>query len=272
MDFYNRTLADLRPRWPVQEVPDPAALSAAIAGDLAARLRAAIANNRQLIVIAPVGPLDYMAWARKLNHEQLAGTALAIVNMDEYLDDATGELVAWDHPLSFRRFMRDSFYGLLEGKAAVPPENQIFPDPHDPGRVTALLERHGGADVCYAGIGLSGHVAFNDPPASRDCVTRVLDLSAVTRSQTCLAGTDGIWELIPRRAVTVGMREVLAARTLHFTLLRSWHAGLWRRAFFGPLSADFPASFAQEHPDLRITITSLAAAPPSMHAALRIGK
>lgn len=96
------------------------------------------------------------------------------------------------------------------------------------------------------------------------------DLLEVTRAQICLCGTDGVWDVVPRRAVTVGMREILASRHIHVTLLRSWHAGLWRQALLGPVTGGFPASFLQEHPNVQVTATRLAAALPGLHAALRV--
>ena len=268
---------ELRFAWETQEVDTVADLNRVAAADLVARLRDAIAANRRLIAIVPVGPLDYSYWAEALNREQLDGASLVTVNMDEYLDD-DGRLVPLDHPLSFRRFMNESLFDRLEGKARMPEENRIFPDPDNPAAVTRLLEEHG-ADVCYAGIGLSGHLAFNDPPAAHEAcddgavsesVTRALELSEITRAQICLAGADGMWEIVPRRAVTVGMSEILASRQIYFALLRTWHAGLWRQAFFGPVTGRFPASFVQQHRHVRVTATRVAAAAPALHASLRV--
>jgi hypothetical protein len=66
------------------------------------------------------------------------------------------------------------------------------------------------------------------------------------------------------------MRDILESKLIHLTLLRTWHAGLWRRAFFGPVTGRFPASFLQEHPHVKVTATRLAAAPPTIHTALRV--
>lgn len=261
-----------------REVPDAHALNQLVAAELASALRAAVDAGRQLVAIVPVGPLDYTYWADALNREHLDGTALITVNMDEYVNES-GDWIGEDHPLSFRRFMRENLFDRLEGHSRMPPENRIFPDPQEPGRVTDALRRHGGADICYAGIGLSGHLAFNDPPREeepcddgmvRQSVSRTLTLTETTRSQVCLCGTDGVWELVPRRAVTVGMQEILESKQIHLALLRTWHAGLWRRAFFGPITGRFPASFLQEHPHVRVTATRHAAAPPAVHAALRV--
>ena len=38
----------------------------------------------------------------------------------------------------------------------------MFPDPADTGRVDKLIEELGGVDVCFGGIGINGHLAFNE--------------------------------------------------------------------------------------------------------------
>jgi glucosamine-6-phosphate deaminase len=54
--------------------------------------------------------------------------------------------------------------------------------------------------------------------------------------------------------------------------MRNWHAGLWRRAFLGPVTQEFPGSLLQEHPNLTITMTELAAAVPMVHTAQATGE
>ena len=87
-----------------------------------------------------------------------------------------------------------------------------------------------------------------------------------------IGGTNGNMELIPNRAVTVGMYEMLKSKRFHMTLMRNWHAGLWRRALLGPVTTGFPASLLQEHPDMTITMTELAAAPPMIQTAQATGE
>jgi glucosamine-6-phosphate deaminase len=281
MDPYSipfESFAKLRP-WTFTRVADVAALSRVTALDLIGALRRAVADGRQLMVICPVGPIDYTHWADALNREQLDGSQLVTVNMDEYTD-AAGRLIGVDHPLSFRRFMNENLFDRLQGRAAIPESNRIFPSPDDPEATTRLIERHGGADLCFGGMGLTGHFAFNDPPEPgapdaggevRNSRTRVLTISRESQAQMCMGGTGGNWDILPRRAVTLGMYELLLSKRIHLTFMRSWHAGVLRRALFGPVSGQCPGSFVQEHPDVTVTLTDLAAALPLLHIAQRVG-
>jgi len=165
MDYYTipfEQFSGIRP-WPFTKLPDVAALNRLIAEEVVTALKEAVKQRRRLVVICPVGPLDYSYWAEVMNREHVDGSALVTVNMDEYLAE-DGDAIPESHPLSFRRFMNAGFFDRLQGSARVPADNIVFPDPRSPDRTTAFLEACGGADICYGGMGLTGHFAFNDPP------------------------------------------------------------------------------------------------------------
>ena len=93
--------------------------------------------------------------------EQPLGQAHAVWLCGEYLDDGD-RLIGTDHPLSFRRFMEDSLFSRLDSRPL--PENILFPDPSDLGGITRLITEIRGADMCWGGLGITGHFAFNDLP------------------------------------------------------------------------------------------------------------
>jgi len=266
--------------WQFTKVPDVAALNRLVAEEVTAALERATGLGRKLMVICPVGPLDYAWWAEAMNRAQTSGADLITVNMDEYLAE-DGTPIEEFHPLSFRRFMCENFFNRLEGKARVPDENIHFPRPGAFDETTRLVERHGGADLCYGGMGLTGHFAFNDPPppdepcddhAVRSSRTRAVRICPESQAQMCMGGTGGNWEIIPKSAVTIGMYELLLSKQIHLTFMRSWHAGVLRRALFGPVTGRCPGSFVQQHPSVRVTLTELAAALPLIHVAQRIAE
>jgi glucosamine-6-phosphate deaminase len=280
MDVYAirfEEFSKLKP-WKFTKVADVEALNQLVADEVVTALKTATREGRQLMVIGPVGPLNYTYWADLMNREKTNGAHLVTVNMDEFVTES-GEFVDESHPLSFRRFMKETLFDRLRGEARVPEENIHFPSPKAPEVTTRLIEAHGGADLCYAGMGLTGHLAFNDPPPSdgpcdddevRNWRTRVLRITPETRTQMCMGGTDGNWEVIPKHAVTVGMYELLMSKSIHLTMLRSWHSAVMRRALFGEVTGRCPGSFVQQHKNVRVTATELAAAVPSLHVSLRV--
>ncbi len=283
MDIYSVTVRDLPPslKGKVTVVPDLSALHRAVAAEFADLLEQKQTSGEMLTVIAPVGPLDYRYFAAEVQRRRLSCRHLRTINMDEYLDEQD-RLISTDHPLSFRRFMEQSFFSQLEPEQRPDPENIVFPDPEKPEAVTELIDEIGGADICWGGLGITGHLAFNDPPGMlgepeeldsfRNCTTRKLTISPMSTAQMVMGGTNGNLEILPRRAVTLGMYELLKSKQIHLTFMRRWHSGLWRRALLGPVSSSFPGSLVQEHPDYRVIMTELAAAPPLLNVAQATGE
>lgn len=218
------------------------------------------ANGQQSALIVPVGPVgQYPVFVDLVNKR---GTDLRntwFFNMDEYLGP-DGGWIDPSHKLSFRGFMNRQVYGRIRPELLMPESQRIFPDPTDPGATDALLESLGGADACFGGIGINGHIAFNEPediPAAefRHRPTRVLDISPETLTANAIGDLGGAIEAMPRRCVTIGMRAIMGARMVRLYCFRDWHRAVVRRAAYGEPSARFPASLLQGHPDARITVT-----------------
>lgn len=241
----------------------------ALAQWMAEEIAQVIALNNRLdrptCLIVPVGPVgQYEPLARIIAEEHLDCTRVTLINMDEFLDD-NGHWIDPAHPLSFRGFMDRAFYALLPPSVHFSPENRVFPDPADPGAAGALIAERGGVDVCFAGIGLNGHLAFNEPePVSADEFrarpARVLAIAPESRAHMAVNLSCAIG-LIPERAVTLGMREILAARRLSLYANRPWQCGVVRQALHGPVSALCPASFIQTHADASLTLADFVAEP-----------
>lgn len=251
---------------------DQQAIAEDFARAILAVIRESAAAGKVTTLILPVGPVDqFPILAGLINEQKLDCSGLVIINMDEYLDD-DDQWVPIDHPLSFRGFMNRKFYDLVDPKLAPRMENRVFPDPADCGAIGRLIEQRGGVDVCFGGIGINAHLAFNEPPEPGEKVsveefaarpTRVLDLSRETRTinSVTVGGDIGV---IPRRAVTVGMQEILAAKKLRFYCNRPWQRGVVRRALHGPLTAACPASLLRLHADAQLTIANYVAEPPDI--------
>jgi glucosamine-6-phosphate deaminase len=235
-------------------------------------ITAARGAGRAATLIVPVGPVDqFPILARLINDQRLDCRDLVLINMDEYLDDRD-QWVALDHPLSFRGFMNRKFYDLLDPSLAPHPDNRVFPDPRDLAAIPRLIAARGGVDACFGGIGINGHLAFNEPPEPGETQTveqfaalptRVLNLARETRTINSVT-VGGDITIIPRRAVTVGMQEILAARRLRFCANRPWQRAVVRRALHGPITPACPASLMRLHPDAELLIANYVAELPDI--------
>jgi glucosamine-6-phosphate deaminase len=207
--------------------------------------------------------------AERLRREKISIRDAMFINMDEYLT-ADGGWIPLVHPLSFRAFMDRHFYALLEPRLSPREENRVFPDPLNPGQIQSLIRARGGVDACFGGIGINGHIAFNEPPEPGEKITdqefarlptRNLTLSRETRTINSVT-VGGDVTIIPDRAVTVGMKEILESRRLRIYCNRPWQSAVVRRALHGPITSACPASFMRQHADVRLTIAEYVAAPP----------
>src|SRR5688572_5453995 len=244
---------------------------ASIAKDFAASLLAEIRGGAKTFIV-PVGPVDqFPILADAINQQHVDCRELCFINMDEYLSD-DDRWIDVEHPLSFRGFMNRLFYDRLNPELAPRHENRVFPDPFDCDAVQRIIDRRGGVDACFGGIGINGHIAFNEPPEPGEEIsvedfaklpTRVLSLTRETRTINSVT-VGGEIAVIPHRAVTVGMKECLAARKMRFYCNRPWQSAVVRRVLHGPITSACPASLLRTHADATITVTDYVAAKPDI--------
>jgi len=240
-----------------------------MAHDMLRAINSAKQIGRELTMIAPVGPIDqYPLLAELLNKERIDCRNVMIINMDEYLTD-DDQWIDIEHPLSFRGYMDRKFYDLLDDELAPLEENRIFPNPNHPDEIQQLIIERGGVDVTYGGIGINGHIAFNEPDESVDIEefsefsTRVLNLTPHTRTINSYT-VGGEIDIIPNRAVTVGMKEILSSSRIHLYCNRPWQSSVVRRVLHGPISAACPSSLLRLHNNTVFTLANYVAAIPNI--------
>lgn len=224
-------------------------------------------KGEKTVFIVPVGPVgQYPVFVRLVNEKKLSLKDVWFINMDEYMEDPEN-LISEDDPLSFRGFMKKTVYDRIDPSLVMPEEQRVFPNPKDTGAILRLIEKLGKVDIAFGGIGLTGHLAFNEPedvPVAefRERPTRVLRISEVTRATNSIADLGGAYMVMPKYAVTIGMKEILSARKVRVYCFREWHRGVIREAAFGAVRSLFPASLLQEHKDAVLTVNSIASGQP----------
>ena len=239
-----------------------------LALEMVSAIRSNNAQDKKTVFICPVGPVgQYPIFVRLVNRERLSLKSCWFINMDEYLND-DGSYIEESSPLSFRGFMACNVYGQIDPALLMPPEQRVFPDPNHPDKLDKLIEELGGVDVCFGGIGINGHLAFNEAREDlsagefAELGTRVVTLNPETRTANAIGDRGGAIDAMPHIAVTVGMKQILSARKVRLGVFREWHRSVVRQAAYGPVTAHFPASLLQNHPDAVIYINTVAAAQP----------
>ena len=127
------------------------------------------------------------------------------------------------------------------------PDGQAA-DPHAAAECyAAQLAATGGIGLQLLGLGLNGHVGFNEPPCEADAPCRCVELSPATRQQNARA-FGGNPEAVPERAISLGLREILAAERLLLVVTGASKAKVLARALQEPPTPELPASWIQLHP------------------------
>lgn len=222
-------------------------------------------RGEKTVFICPVGPTgQYPIFVRLVNRERISLANCWFINMDEYLTD-DGDWIDEADPLSFRGFMNREVYSKIDPELLMPADQRIFPDPHDLGRIPELIDELGGVDIAFGGIGITGHLAFNEPDASltpeefAELRTRTLEIHPETRATNSVNDMGGALEDMPTHCVTIGMHEILGAHKVRLGVFRDLHRAVVRRAAYGTVTAAFPATLLQNHPDALIYVNANAA-------------
>jgi glucosamine-6-phosphate deaminase len=255
-------LADhANPDFRISIVEDRPSFYERFARDLVDRIREARDAGRPGVAILPVGPMpQYDIAARLINEEQLSLSHVHTFNMDEYANEH-GVTAPPSWPGSFQRAMEERFFARIDERLR-PPESQIhFPTTEAIADYSARLRELGGADVCYGGIGWSGHIAFWEPhlgaefdgdlDAYRRAGARLVELHPMTIMQNALHSFGGDWSWVPPRANTVGPADILGARHRSFWLDGdlgggvSWQRFIARLVAHGPVNEFVPGSLLQ---------------------------
>ena len=169
------------------------------------------------------------------------------VNLDEYVGlDGTNDQ-------SYRYFMNKNFFEHINidlGNTFVP--NGCAVDLAGEGRryddhIAAEL---GGIDLQLLGIGLDGHIGFNEPDKYFVKSTHVVDLheSTIKANSRFFASEDEV----PKKAITMGMVSIMQAKKILLIASGNEKRDILEKAFYGPITPEIPASILQLHPDITV--------------------
>jgi glucosamine-6-phosphate deaminase len=116
------------------------------------------------------------------------------------------------------------------------------------------IQARGGLDLQIVGIGLNGHIGFNEPGSPFGARTRLVAISA--GNAHAVATNDPV----PKHGITMGIRTIMNARHVLLLAKGANKAAIVRAALLGPITEDVPASVLQLHPKLTVLLDEPAAA------------
>lgn len=120
------------------------------------------------------------------------------------------------------------------------------------------IKRCGGIDLQLLGIGVSGHIGFNEPLSALRSRTRDKALTPATlRQNAAMFGGDP--NKVPRRALTMGVGTILEARKLVVVVTGAEKADILAQAVEGPVTSMVSATAIQLHEDCKVIVDEEAA-------------
>ncbi len=199
----------------------------------------------------PVGL--YQELARRNRAGELSFSRATTFNLDEYIG------LAETHEQSYRCFMNDNLFHHID----IPMENTHVPcGVGDSDKAAETYEKQiqqaGGIELQLLGIGHDGHIGFNEPGTPFGSFTHAVDLAE--RSIQANSRFFNSIDEVPRRAVTMGIRTVMNARSILLIALGADKADIVAETINGPVCEAVPASVLQLHPFVEIYLDHAAAA------------
>lgn len=174
------------------------------------------------------------------------------VNLDEYRG------LSHDNDQSYYYFMNENFFKHIN----INPANTHVPDGTEPdaakacARHEAVIQELGGIDLQLLGLGLNGHIGFNEPGSAFEKETHCVDLTKST-----IQANSRFFEKmedVPTQAYTMGIKSIMMAKKILIVVSGEAKADIVKDSFFGPVVPQVPASILQMHPD--VTLIADAAA------------
>jgi glucosamine-6-phosphate deaminase len=226
-----------------------------LANALARRLTALVARNPSLVLGLPTGrtPLPLYAELIRLTHEtHVDWSEVRTFNLDEFVGLGAGDRG------SYFTFMRERLFDDLGiSPAHVEFLNGRAPDlDRECARYEEALARAGGMDLLILGIGVNGHIGFNEPADALVARTHRATLDDRTRAANAL-WFGGDVNRVPREALTMGMGTILSARSIILIATGEAKSDAVRALLEGGVTTHVPASFLQLHPLVSMLLDDL---------------
>jgi glucosamine-6-phosphate deaminase len=174
-------------------------------------------------------------------------------NLDEYVG------LPREHPESYYRFMAEHLYRHVDlDPANIHIPDGMAPDPEaECRRYEEALRQAGHLDLVLLGLGLNGHIGFNEPGTPWDVRTRRVQLAESTRQANARFFDSP--DQVPREALTMGIGTMLEARQILLLASGPAKASIVRDVVRGEPSVMVPATALRGHPNVTVLLDREAA-------------
>lgn len=192
----------------------------------------------------PVGM--YQALVRLVQEGLISFAEVRTFNLDEYVG------LKQDNPQSYAAFMREHFWSQVDLplRAAEIPRGDAPNLAEECQRYDRKIEEAGGIDVQILGLGLNGHIGFNEPSHNLQIRTHVVELTPETMWANARFFPN--IEAVPKQAITMGVGSIMQSKKILLLVSGEQKKQILQKTLFGAVSTEVPASILQLHSDLTV--------------------
>ena len=191
---------------------------------------------------SPVGTYDQLV--EGYNRGDLDFSEVKTVNLDEYIG------LDHENDQSYYYFMHDHLFSHvnIDTNKTYLPDGMAEDSDAECERYDKLIQSLGGVDLQLLGMGHNGHIGFNEPGEAFDKGTHCVALqqSTIEANKRFFASADDV----PKYAYTMGIKTIMQAKKILIVVSGADKAETVKKAFFGPITPEVPASILQLHRDV----------------------
>ena len=196
--------------------------------------------------------LTYQELVQKILVQRVDVSAISIIGLDEWQN------IPPKNPGSCHYFLHEYLSDPLKLDASqVHLFDALSTTPElECEKMNAFIDAKGGIDLMLVGVGMNGHVGFNEPGASLNARAHLAQLEDITKAigQKYFAEKADI-----EKGYTLGFAQVMEAGTLIVAANGSRKASVMKLAVQGEVTNEFPVSLARNHKNAYLVIDQEAA-------------
>ncbi|QHX36401.1 glucosamine-6-phosphate deaminase [Spiroplasma sp. BIUS-1] len=209
-----------------------------------------IKNNSKAVLGLATGssPITtYENIIKKTKDQSIDWSEVTTFNLDEYKG------LESDHEQSYRYFMNDKLFNHINIKKVntFVPSGMIDSN-EEAVKYDQLISDHNGIDLQLLGLGINGHVGFNEPGSDFEGLTSIVDLTKST-----IEANSRFFEKesdVPTQAISMGLKSIMNAKKIVLIATGESKALAVKNLVEGPISKEWPCSALLNHPNVTIVI------------------
>ncbi len=226
------------------------ALGQAAAKLAAEAIRNAAKTKDKVTILVATGASQFGTLKYLTEQENIPWEQVEAFHLDEYVG------ISEEHPASFRKYLNERFVAKAKGLKKMTLVNGDADDlDKEVERLNALIAREE-IDLCLAGIGENGHLAFNDPPANLTTTQPyiIVELDQGCRQQQCNEGWFDTLEDVPTKAISMSIQQILKSKKIVLSVPGTRKAQAVKNTVNEEVSPEFPSAIMRTHADCEVLL------------------